>query len=68
MTSKVKETGQPDEKFKEDLVKAVTEDFKARQKERLSYERQWELNLNYLLKNGKVRIVSVKNTSIKLII
>ncbi len=36
------------EKFEEELVQAVEEDFKARRESRLFLERQWELNMNYL--------------------
>ena len=32
----------------EDLIKEVQSDFKKRQKQRLFYERQWELNINFL--------------------
>ena len=32
----------------EDLIKEVQADFKKRQKQRLAYERQWELNINFL--------------------
>ncbi len=39
------------EKFLEDLVASVREDFLKRQEERRSAERQWELNLNYLAGN-----------------
>ncbi len=37
--------------YKEDLVSAVLEDFETRRKERKNYERQWQLNLNYLAGN-----------------
>lgn len=40
-----------DDKFREDLVKEVIEDFKNRQKERKSFEKQWQLNLNFLIGN-----------------
>ena len=36
------------EKFLEELVESVTNEFEARRKERLQLERQWELNLNFL--------------------
>ena len=36
------------DKFYEDLVASVYEDFYARQRERRGIEKQWELNLNYL--------------------
>ncbi len=39
------------EKFYEELVKSVEEDFAARQKARLKLERQWELNMNFLVGN-----------------
>lgn len=32
----------------EDLIKEVQSDFKKRQKQRVAYERQWELNINFL--------------------
>lgn len=34
--------------YAEDLIKEVQSDFKKRQKQRLAYERQWELNINFL--------------------
>ena len=34
--------------YVEDLIKNVQSDFQKRQKQRLSYERQWELNINFL--------------------
>ncbi len=37
--------------FIEQTVKQVTADFERRQKERLPFERQWELNLNFLRGN-----------------
>ncbi len=40
-----------DDKFKENLVREVTEDFEIRRAERLSLERQWELNMNFMLGN-----------------
>lgn len=36
------------EKFEEELVAEVEQDFKKRREERLLLERQWELNMNYL--------------------
>ncbi len=39
------------DKFYEDVVKSVTEDFLKRQNERRAVERQWQLNLNYLSGN-----------------
>ena len=39
------------ERFYEDVVKSVTEDFLKRQSERRAVERQWQLNLNYLSGN-----------------
>lgn len=39
------------EKYLEDLVKGVEEDFKKRQSERSKLERQWELNMNFLSGN-----------------
>lgn len=55
------------EKFYEDLVKSVEEDFAARQKARLKLERQWELNMNFLVGNqycdvnGRGEIVGVNS-------
>ncbi len=46
------------EKFVEDLIIAVKEDFESRRKERLSLERQWELNMNYLNGNQYCEINS----------
>ncbi len=37
--------------YKEDLVSAVLLDFETRRNERKNYERQWQLNLNYLAGN-----------------
>lgn len=37
-----------DIKFIEDVVKEVKEDFLTRQQKRKSYERQWQLNMNFL--------------------
>lgn len=39
------------EEYLEELVRDVEEDFSRRQKERIKYERQWELNLNFLMGN-----------------
>ncbi len=39
------------EKFYEELVKNVETDFAERQKARLKLERQWELNMNFLIGN-----------------
>lgn len=36
------------ESFYEEIVAEVIGDFEKRQKERLSYERQWELNMNFI--------------------
>ncbi len=46
MTSKLKKKDK--EKFYEDVVKEVKLDFEKRQKERKLYERQWELNMNFV--------------------
>ena len=40
-----------DEKFKENLVKQVEQDFEFRRAERLLLERQWELNMNFMQGN-----------------
>ncbi|MBQ3234798.1 MAG: hypothetical protein IJA97_01395 [Clostridia bacterium] len=37
--------------FKENIVKAVTEDFLKRREERASFDHQWKLNLNYVAGN-----------------
>lgn len=37
-----------EQKFEEDIVSSVLADFKARQQARKNYERQWELNMNFL--------------------
>lgn len=47
MESKISTDMLEEARIKE-LVSSVEEDFKKRQKERLSYERQWELNMNFL--------------------
>lgn len=39
------------DKFVSEIVAEVKADFKKRQEERLSYERQWEVNLNFLRGN-----------------
>ena len=39
------------EKFYEELVKSVEADFETRRKARLKLERQWELNMNFLVGN-----------------
>ncbi len=39
------------EKFYEELVKSVETDFENRRKARLKLERQWELNMNFLIGN-----------------
>ena len=44
------------EKFVEELVAQVQEDFKIRREERLPYERQWELNLNFLMGKQHVSV------------
>lgn len=47
----MKENNQIPDKFSEDIVREVTEDFLSRQRERRRVERQWELNLNYMAGN-----------------
>ncbi len=39
------------DKFYEDLVKEVKDDFERRREERRSYELQWRLNMNFLMGN-----------------
>ncbi len=51
-----KEQRDEKDKFIEDVVKEVESDFISRQKERLNLERQWELNLNFLVGNQCARI------------
>lgn len=46
--NKKEEKNQQEQKFIEDLVKQVEQDFANRQKARKSLERQWELNMNFL--------------------
>lgn len=36
------------ERYIEEIIQDVESDFEARRKERLAYERQWELNMNFL--------------------
>ena len=42
------------ERYVEELVNEIKDDFKRRQKERVSFERQWELNMNFLRGNQYV--------------
>lgn len=44
------------ERYYEDLVKAVKDDFNARREERLETEKQWQLNMNYLMGNQYAEI------------
>ena len=37
--------------FEEDIVREINEDFKNRQAQRKKYEKQWELNMNFLMGN-----------------
>lgn len=43
-------------RFIEDLVNEVQSDFAKRRKERISYERQWQLNMNFLAGNQYCKI------------
>ncbi len=43
--------------FKEDLVSSVLADFNRRRQERQNFERQWQLNLNYLAGNQYCEIM-----------
>ncbi len=45
-----------EKKFIEELIAETVADFNRRRKERLSYERQWELNLNFLRGNQYVKL------------
>ena len=45
-----------DEKYVETLVSSVIEDFNARRQERFNYEKQWQLNINYLMGNQYAQI------------
>lgn len=47
-----------EQRFYEDVVKEVTEDFINRQQERRQIEKQWELNLNYLTGNQYCEITA----------
>lgn len=47
---KVKKENERD-KFKEDLVKSVVEDFLKRRQDRESFDKQWKLNMNYVAGN-----------------
>ena len=47
-----------DVKFVEDIVREVKEDFLHRQQKRKSYERQWQLNMNFLNGNQYCGITS----------
>ena len=53
--SKKKITNSED-RYKETLVNSVIEDFNARREERSSIERQWQLNINYLMGNQYAEI------------
>ena len=46
---KEKKTSKKTEKFYEEIVKEVEKDFENRRKERLRLERQWELNMKFLI-------------------
>lgn len=48
-----------DNKFVEDIVSEVKEDFKKRQRDRKSYEKQWQLNMNFLMGNQYCAISSM---------
>ena len=45
------DTTKQEPKYYEDLIREVQEDFEQRRKMRLSYERQWQLNMNFLSGN-----------------
>ena len=45
------QTEKEKQRFYEEIVSEVKDDFAKRQKERISYERQWELNMNFLAGN-----------------
>ena len=47
------------EKFEEDIVKEVRQDFFARQQARKSIERQWQLNMNFVMGNQYTSIDSM---------
>lgn len=44
-------------KFNEELAKEVEEDFSRRREERKSLERQWQLNMNYLMGNQYAQVM-----------
>ena len=50
-------TNKENEKYYEELVKSVIEDFNERRKERFETEKQWQLNLNYLAGNQYAEIM-----------
>lgn len=52
----MKQNQKDKEKFYEELVKEILSDFSERQKERLNFERQWELNMNFLSGNQYVHL------------
>ncbi|MBQ0017553.1 MAG: hypothetical protein KBT30_02860 [Clostridiales bacterium] len=56
---KIKAKEKLDEKFEEDIVREVKEDFLKRQSLRKNYEKQWQLNMNFLLGNQYCGISSI---------
>ena len=57
--SKQKEIEKDFEKFEEDIVKSVKQDFLRRQEERKNLERQWQLNMNFVMGNQYCSITDV---------
>ncbi len=49
--TKTSEKQERELKFKEDLIKEITEDFSSRQTKRLELEKQWQENMNFLSGN-----------------
>ena len=49
--TKTSEKQERELKFKEDLIKEITEDFSSRQTKRLELEKQWQENMNFLAGN-----------------
>ncbi len=47
----IKKEKEQEERFISQIVESVTADFETRRKDRLQYERQWELNINFLSGN-----------------
>lgn len=55
----IKKKSLAEQKFEEDIVSGVIADFKKRQQNRKNYERQWQLNMNFLGGNQYCGITSL---------